>query len=271
MSEHRRPGEAPKHAIVDGSVLTNAEKAKSLVAGAPLAALGTVAAGGSPFVSHVVPAFEASGDILFLFSGLAEHTKALLDDPRASALFVDTVEEGGEASALARVTLSGRCTPVTDEERAACTEFYVAQHPGSAAVATFTDFRPFRLVPDFEQGIRWIGGFGRAAWVDLASYRAAAIDPIARHRREALAAAGHHRAEILGALRTKLLAVDGVAPSVESLAHVQLLAVDSRGVDVLLRSPVPAPGALPPRALRLAFTSPAPDFAALRHALEALQ
>jgi hypothetical protein len=157
---------------------------------------------------------------------------------------------------------------VTDEERAACTEFYVAQHPGSAAVATFADFRTFRLVPDFTQGIRWIGGFGRAAWVDLASYRAAAIDPIARHRREALAAAGHHRAEILGALRTKLLAVDGVAPSVESLAHVQLLAVDSRGVDLLVR---PGGRPVPPRALRLAFTSPAPDFAALRHALEALQ
>lgn len=234
MSEHRRPNAAPQHSIVDSTVLRDVEKAKSLVAGAGFAALGS-ARGGAPFVTHVVGAPAADGTLLFLFSQLAEHTRTLAADARASLLFVDAVE-GCDASAVARVTLQGTCAPVSDEERASYTATYVAAHPHAAHVATFSDFRPYRFVPD---AVRWIGGFGRAAWLDVEEYRGAEVDAVASIRATALPIARAHRAAILEAVVAKL----GDTVIVQD---AQVLAVDSRGVDVLLRQPAP-------RAVRVAL------------------
>lgn len=242
MTEHDRPGTGPRHAVVDATVLPNAEKAKSLALGAAVAALGTLH-DGAPFTSHVVPLVEANGNVLFLFSGLAEHTRALQAEPRASLLCVDALRAGGDPSALARVTLVGTCTAVADEERAVCTERYVTARPHAAHVATFADFRPYRLEV---QGVRWIGGFGRAAWIDVPAYRAAPVDPIAAARVAAMPLVEAARDHVLGAVAHKLTALDGVVPSPESVQSTQILAVDARGVDVLVREPAP-------RALRLAF------------------
>ena len=240
MAEHRRPAESPKHSVVDATVLSDAEKAKSLVAGASLAALGTLRTG-APFVSHVVGAAQSDGSVLFLFSELAEHTQALASDTRASLLFVDAALDG-DASAVARVTLQGACVRVADTERAECTRIYVASRPHAAHVSTFADFRPYRFELD---AIRWIGGFGRAAWLDLAAYRAARVDPLAAARSTVIPRLEAHRNEVLAAVRLKF------GDSTDTTG-AQILAVDSRGIDVLLRVPAP-------RAVRIPLP---PDLAA---------
>ncbi len=261
MSEHERPGAAPRHAVVDATVLSNAEKAKSLAAGAAVAALGTLY-DGAPFTSHVVPVVEADGSVLFLFSGLAEHTKALLADARASLLCVDALRAGGDPSALARVTLVGQCAPVSDEERAIYTERYVTARPHAAHVATFADFRPYRFAAQEHGGVRWIGGFGRAAWIDVPQYRAARIDAIAAARTVALPLVEAARGPVLTAVARRLAELDGAPAAEASVQSTQILAVDARGVDVLVRAPQP-------RALRLSFSA-ATTLAELPAALAAL-
>ena len=85
------------------------------------------------------------GNPVFLISGLAEHTKNLERDPRASLL----VAESGSADPLAngRVTMLGPCTRVQDDGGRARAAF-LAAHPNSSYYADFRDFAFWKLQVD---------------------------------------------------------------------------------------------------------------------------
>jgi putative heme iron utilization protein len=111
---------------------------------------------------------------VFLVSRIAEHTKNLLADARASLL----VHEEAHADPLAdaRVTLLGAVRVIPREASASARAAFLGRHPHAAYYADFTDFDFYRLeVSD----LRFIGGYGRMSWVDAAAYREAEPDPIA--------------------------------------------------------------------------------------------
>src|SRR5688500_7451617 len=91
----------------------HAERARTLVAARGEGALSTIALdpAGHPYGSHVVYA-AVGATPAFLISKLAEHTKNLEADPRASLLVVEPEREGEEALARGRVTLVGECRRV---------------------------------------------------------------------------------------------------------------------------------------------------------------
>ena len=157
MSEdaHTRPtGNTPEPLYdVNVSTPTHAERARTLVAQISTGTLCTLALEpeGYPYGSFVTVAFE-NGDPIFLISGLAEHTKNLERDPRASLL----VAEGGSADPLAngRVTMLGPCTRVGEDNGTARATF-LAAHPNSTYYADFRDFAFWKLHVDY---IRYIGG-----------------------------------------------------------------------------------------------------------------
>ena len=113
MSEdaHARPAREAPEPLYDVSIPTptHAERARTLVARISTGTLCTLALEpeGYPYGSFVTVAFD-DGNPIFLISELAEHTKNLERDPRASLL----VAEGGAADPLAngRVTILGLCT-----------------------------------------------------------------------------------------------------------------------------------------------------------------
>jgi heme iron utilization protein len=115
MSEdaHARPTRDAPEPLYDVNIPTptHAERARTLVAQISTGTLCTLALEpeGYPYGSFVTVAFD-NGNPIFLISGLAEHTKNLERDPRASLL----VAEGGSADPLAngRVTILGPCTRV---------------------------------------------------------------------------------------------------------------------------------------------------------------
>jgi putative heme iron utilization protein len=136
-----------------------AADARALVRRALKASLATIAANsGYPYASLITVATEASGAPLFLISGLAQHTKNLSQDPRASILF-DGTGAAGDPLQGARVTLFGR-SERTGEEGAR--RRFLARHPEAAFYADFPDFAFWRLEVE---GAHYIGGFGRI--VDL--------------------------------------------------------------------------------------------------------
>ena len=100
-----------------------------------------------------------NGAPVFLISRLAEHTKNLERDSRASLL----VAEGGALDPLAngRVTMLGPCTRVEGEGGSARAAF-LATHPNAAYYADFRDFAFWKLHVD---SVRYIGGYGRMSWV----------------------------------------------------------------------------------------------------------
>src|SRR3954468_19578370 len=108
----RSSGDAPEPLYdVNVPTPTHAERARTLVAGIGTGTLCTLAIepAGYPYGSFVTVAFD-DGNPVFLISALAEHTKNLERDPRASLL----VAEGGSVDPLAngRVTMLGPCTRV---------------------------------------------------------------------------------------------------------------------------------------------------------------
>ena len=172
---HARPsGDAPEPLYdVDVPTPTHAERARTLVAQIKTGTLCTVAAEpeGYPYGSFVTVAFDA-GNPVFLVSNLAEHTRNLQRDPRASLL----VAEGGSEDPLAngRVTLLGPCTQVEGDTDSVRTAF-LATHPNAAYYVDFGDFAFWKLTVE---SIRYIGGYGRMSWVEAPDWHAAEADPL---------------------------------------------------------------------------------------------
>jgi putative heme iron utilization protein len=133
MSEdaHSRPsGDAPEPLYdVNIPTPTHAERARTLVAQISTGTLCTLAheLEGYHYGSFVTVAFD-EGNPIFLISGLAEHTKNLERDSRASLL----VAEGGAEDPLAngRVTMLGPCTRVEGDGGGARAAFLTA-HPNA--------------------------------------------------------------------------------------------------------------------------------------------
>lgn len=163
--------------LYDESVATptHAERARTLAAQLATGTLATLSQDppGYPYGSFVTVALDA-GHPVFLISELAEHTKNLRRDPRASLMLA----EGGAGDPLAngRITLLGECKPATDRESAA--KAYLAVHPNAAYYADFKDFSYWRLEVI---SVRYIGGYGRMSWVSAEDWLQAEPDPIGPH------------------------------------------------------------------------------------------
>ncbi|HSE96806.1 MAG TPA: DUF2470 domain-containing protein [Blastocatellia bacterium] len=135
---------------------------------------------GWPFGSITPFALSATGEPLILISEIAEHTRNLRQDARASLIVQDT-RALADPQAGARVTLIGYAAPVAgpylDDGRAR----YLKYFPNSASFFDAHDFSLFRIAAT---DVRYIGGFGEIYWlkgddvIDASS--ASAIDPLAR-------------------------------------------------------------------------------------------
>lgn len=204
---------------------THAERARTVVAGQTRAALSTLALDppGMPFGSVITFGLDDGGRPSFFVSTMAEHTRNLAADPRASVLVVEDTPPGADPLASGRVTLLGEVAEVTDEaERAAARAGYLAANPA----AFYVDYGDFRCLRLEVTGVRYVGGFGRMSWVDVASYAAARPDPLAP---AAAGIIGHMNADHADALVT-LCHHDAGRPDVVAAS---MTAVDRYGFDVV--------------------------------------
>lgn len=147
--------------------MTGAETARALVAEARRACLATLDASGAPYASLVLVVDDGAGNALLLLSDLAEHTKNLTRDPRAS-LLVEPADPTPTPLAAARVSLVGKITRADDQD--ATRAKYVATHPSAAVYAGFKDFAMYRLTVE---RAHLVAGFGKIEWIESAAYLAA--------------------------------------------------------------------------------------------------
>ena len=127
---------------------------------------------GFPFASIAEFATDEEGQPVFLFSGLAIHTKNLAADPRAS-LIVFAADAEQDTLSAARLTLMGNVQRLDDDApgTAAVRDRYLARHPQAAQWVDFGDFAFYRLeVSD----VYWVGGFGQMGWVSPMEFRSLA-------------------------------------------------------------------------------------------------
>jgi len=126
------------------------------------ASLATVLAGdGTPYASLVLYATLPDATPILLLSALAEHTKNLRADPRAS-LLVDGTAGLADPLTGARATLVGTLEEVPHETAQAR---YLARHPSAETYVGFGDFRFYAL-----RTVRahLVAGFGRIHWIEAA-------------------------------------------------------------------------------------------------------
>lgn len=109
---------------------------------------------GYPYASLVTLAAMPDGSPLTLISTLAEHTRNILKDARASILFDET---GGRGDPLAgaRVSVFGRMEEVSGP---AARARFLARNPSAEVYAGFGDFAFYMLRVE---GAHFVGGFGR--------------------------------------------------------------------------------------------------------------
>jgi putative heme iron utilization protein len=165
----RDRGEVERQAQAGMEAKGGAALARELLEHQPLGVLATLSLrhGGAPFTSLVPFALSADGDPLLLLSALAQHTRNLEADPRASFLVHDAAAAAKDPRTAARVAVVGRMHPVTAaEERDAVTR-YLARHPGARGLFQL-DFELYRL--EVEEAYL-VGGFAAAGWLTAAELK----------------------------------------------------------------------------------------------------
>jgi heme iron utilization protein len=114
---------------------------------------------GYPFASALPFAVDESHCPVFLISGLAEHTRNLRADGRASLLL--QARDHAEAEASARLTLLGDVEPV-DDDNPLLRQRYLRFQPSAERYLDLGDFAFYRLRP---RRLRLVAGFGQMGWV----------------------------------------------------------------------------------------------------------
>jgi putative heme iron utilization protein len=175
-------------------------------------------------------------------SQLAEHTKNLRQDARASLL----VAEGGEEDPLAngRVTMLGSCrlldAGAERESAESAKRAYLEAHPNAEYYIDYKDFGFWRL--DVE-AVRYIGGYGRMSWVSQVDWADGTPDQVAPHARAII---DHMNADHADALLAYCRAVS----KAKNATAATMTGVDRYGFEMSATTDVG------PRPIRLAFSQP---------------
>jgi hypothetical protein len=161
MAEERIPGPPPSEL---------APGAFDLLAACKVGVLSTLSARkpGWPLGSLVAYALDGVGRPVFLFTELAQHTRNLRADPRAS-LFVQEPAARNPQSA-GRLALLGTLTPVPGGELSEARDRYVAAHPEGKSFAELGDFLFWHMSVE-EVHVVW--GFAKAGWMSWQEFREA--------------------------------------------------------------------------------------------------
>ncbi len=138
-----------------------ASEARRFLRGTRNAVLSTHSARfeGYPFGSIAPFVLDHAGNPLILISTIAEHTKNIQKDPRASLIAFDPAAPDMQAGA--RLTLLGEAT-VTDKQDGALRARYLRYFPMAAQYFDMHDFLFHRI--EIRQA-RYIGGFGNIHWI----------------------------------------------------------------------------------------------------------
>lgn len=191
-------------------------------------ALGTVLADapGQPFVSAIEFAPDAENAPVFLVSRLAEHTKNLERDPRASLLLTAPPAEGG-LLAQARMTLVGEARRFEPDDELVTR--FLRYLPDAEQYLALGDFGFFRLQV---ARIRLIGGFGSMGWLPGAAL--APPSPLSpAFELDLLAAIGRHVASNLRVLGIDREGVDLLRDGQRKRRHFPALLADADARDHL--------------------------------------
>ena len=115
-----------------------------------------------PFGSFVTYVSGRSRTVYLYLSDLADHTKNLKHTPKA-CITINTLNTSGDKQNSARLTLVGDLVPINKPEFESCKNRFYQILPESKTYAKMHDFNFYKIQI---KNIRWIGGFGKIAWLN---------------------------------------------------------------------------------------------------------
>ena len=178
-------------------------------------------AAGWPYASLVMIALDHTARPLLLISRLADHTKNLERDPRAS-LLVDATVGLDEPLAGARATVMGRAAAIDDpEETATARGRFLRRHPSAELYVDFGDFAFWRL--EVERA-HLVAGFGAIHWIDGTTVLSPPDGPLPAQEREVVAHMNADHADAIDLYARVLLGRQGT--------DWRLTGVDAEGADL---------------------------------------
>ena len=172
---------------------------------------------GWPYASLVMMAVDQDASPLLLISTLADHTRNLLADPRAS-LLVDGTAGLDEPLTGARATVMGRLEKTDDPRHRAR---YLARHPSADMYAGFGDFAVWRMSVE---RAHIVAGFGRIHWVDGGEVLGEAHPTLAEREADVVGHMNDDHADAVALYAKVLLGLEG-----EGWA---MTGVDAEGADL---------------------------------------
>jgi|TARA_B100000768_G_C11218667_1_gene349439 hypothetical protein len=119
-----------------------------------------------PFGSFVTYVSARSRTAYLYLSDLAEHTENLHYKSESSLTIFETNHEGDVQNSQ-RLTLVGDLSIVEEEDVQHCSKLFYSILPDSKKYSQMHDFKFYQLVI---KSARWIGGFGKIAWLDEKSW-----------------------------------------------------------------------------------------------------
>jgi putative heme iron utilization protein len=215
-----------------------AATARRLMRGLDRATLAT-SLDGWPYASLVLVALDHDASPLLLLSDLAEHSRNLKREPRASLLFDGTAGRDDPLTGP-RVTVLGEIAPVADPR---LLERFTGRHPSAAIYVGFRDFHLYRL--DMARA-HLVAGFGRIDWIAADDLRHPPALPLAEAEGDIVRHMNEDHADTLDLYAGRLLGLPGTG--------WRLTGVDPEGADLRRGGAV----------ARLDFGAPIGDAAAAR-------
>jgi heme iron utilization protein len=137
--------------------------ARELLRRRRVAVLATASArhGGAPFTSLAPFALSAAGEPLLLLSALAQHTRNLEADPRASLFVHDPAAAEEDPRTAERLSIVGRASRVSAADEPDARARYLARHPEARGLFAL-DFSLYVVAVEEAQ---LVAGFGSAGWL----------------------------------------------------------------------------------------------------------
>jgi heme iron utilization protein len=186
---------------------------------------------GWPYASLVLAAVDHDASPLLLLSDLAEHSKNLKRDARASLLFDGTAGRDDPLTG-ARVTVLGEARAVED---ARLLGRFARRHPSAAGYAGFADFHLYRL--DIARA-HLVAGFGRIHAINAPALQLPNAPALAAAESGILEHMNDDHAEAIELYATRLAGA--------SATGWRMTGIDPEGIDLrrggtVLRLDFPAP------------------------------
>jgi len=172
---------------------------------------------GWPYASLVLAAVDHDASPLLLLSDLAEHSKNLKREPRASLLFDGTAGRDDPLTG-ARVTVLGEARGVDDARLLAR---FTRRHPSAAGYAGFADFHLYRL--DIARA-HLVAGFGRIHAITGHALQMSAAPALAAAEPDIIDHMGEHHAEAIELYAARLAGASGTG--------WRMTGIDPEGIDL---------------------------------------